>query len=50
MEAEEQSILSAATLGSYNLLLPWTWNELALIDGSFKTMFHATKNTNGDGS
>ena len=42
VSAEEQSILDRATLSSYDIDFSTSWNEMALIDGNFKSKYSTT--------
>ena len=52
VSAEEKSILDGATVSKFTDFEPtWTWNEVAGIDGNFKSLFTTNfDNLNGDGS
>ena len=50
VRAEEQSILNGAVLSGYDVMAHKTWNELSLIDGSFKSLYYNSfTDINGDG-
>ena len=42
VRSEEQSILNSATQSDINMEFQWTWSELALIDGCFKSLYHSS--------
>ena len=49
--AEEESILNSAAVGDYDIDFKYRWNEIALIDGNFKSLIiSGWRDINGDGT
>ena len=42
VQAEEQSILNGAKVSDFDIDFSNSWNNLALIDGNFKSLYHTT--------
>ena len=49
VEAEEKSILHDASLSQDELIKKYTWNELGLIDGNFKSLYCSDDSNKKDG-